>query len=229
MKLSVKNVRIAFTTSADFQRENISFQVAPEGREKLTIGSEYVFGKSVLDNEKFELASGRVHIEKLTETNKHLFEKNSIGYVKFFDAIADEFGQYSYPPLVVFSVYLTNERYEAIKSAVLKGQSVAYLMCSVDGFDFSWEPDGSHKIWNLKPNESSVTYSSLVEALVSSIDIGFGDNFDDEYHAGVEEVAIKNPITQKDVELFKEGQKRIQQYLGVITGAIVLLTLIVLF
>jgi hypothetical protein len=229
MKLSVKNVRVSLASSADFQKENISFQIAPEGRESLTIGSEYAFGESVLGSEKFQSASGRLHIEKIAESNKHLFEKNSIGYVKFFDAINDEFGQYSYPPLVVFSVYLPDERYETIKNSILKGQSVTYLMVGVDGFDFSWEPDGSHKIWNLKPNESSVTYSSLVDARVSSVDIGFGDNFDDEYHLGVEKAAVKNLITQKDVELFKEWQKRIQQYLGVITGAIVLLTLIVLF
>lgn len=230
MRFSVKNARVTFSSSANSEREHISFQVLPEGRDKLTIGSEYIFGKTALDDDKFKFASGRVHIEKLSENNKHLFEKDSIGYVKFFEEAEDEFGKHSYPALAIFSVYLPDERFNAIKTAVLSENPFAYLMCGVEGFDYSWEPDGSHKIWNLKPNESLVSYTSLLDVSISSIDVGFGNHFDDEYHMGInDEDPVKNLITQKDVESFKEWQKRIQQYLGVITGAIVLLTLVAVF
>jgi hypothetical protein len=230
MKLAVINSRVAFSSRPNFERENVTFQVLPEGRGKITIGSQYVFGKKDASERSLNEASGRFHIEKINNDNKHLFMNGTIGYVKFFEEVGDEFGQYSYPPIVNFSVYLPEERYLAIKNAVLSGQPVVYLVCGVVFLDFSWEPDGSHRLWKLKENESLVSHSSLVDLGITDFDIGFGSHFDDEYHVGVNaETPLDKLITKEDIELFKASQKRTQQYLAVIAVAIVFITLIFIF
>lgn len=210
MILTAKNGRLGFAAWGEDVREFISFEVMPEGREKLTIGDKCVFGSSALDRGNYEKASGRFTIEKKS-SSKFKPDAEAMGYVRFFEENSDEFSQYSSLALVSFHVFVDDVFFEKVKQGILHKLPLAYLTCSLVGLDYSWEPDGSHKLWNLKDGETEVSYSNLVDVKLTQFDIGYGNQFSDEYWAGRDEGGLTDPlVTSEDIELFKKQLKSIQ-------------------
>ena len=56
MILTVKNSNISLSIHADNVQEQITFQVIPEGRKKLTIADKYVFGSQYPDKDKTDIS-----------------------------------------------------------------------------------------------------------------------------------------------------------------------------
>ena len=186
MILTAKNGRLGFAAWVDDVRDFISFEVMPEGREKVTIGDKYVFGSSALDSANHQKASGRLTIEKKSGY-RYKPDDEAIGYIKFFEENDDEFSQYSSPALVSFHVFVDDVFFDKVKEGILHKLPIAYLTCSLTGLAYSWEPDGSHQLWNLKDGETEVSHSNLIDVKLTQFDIGFGNQFSDEYWAGRDE------------------------------------------
>jgi hypothetical protein len=225
MILTAKNGRLGFSAYGEDVREFISFEVIPEGRGKITIGDKCVFGSSVFDSGNHEKASGRFTIEKKS-SYRYKPDGDEMGYVKFFEENADEFSQYSSSALVSFHAFVDDVFFEKVKQGILHKLPVAYLTCSLEGMDYGWEPDGSHKLWKLKDGESEVSYSNLVDIKLTQFDIGYGNQFSDEYWEGRDEGSVSAPlVTSEDVELFKKQLKYIQYAVVFIAVAIIFLML----
>jgi len=184
--LTVKNSNISLSIHADNVQEQITFQVIPEGRKKLTIADKYVFGSQYPDKDKTDI-SGRFCIKKIEPTYAEHYKLNSerIGYLSFFEAVVEEFGEYSLPAQVIFTVFVQEEQYEDIKRAVLAKLPVRHLTFSSNELDLGWEPDASHHIWRANPDGSKL---NLDKSYISDFSIGFGDDFDDEYWEGREDL-----------------------------------------
>jgi hypothetical protein len=201
MILTVKNTNLSLSIYPDNVQETITFQVIPEGRKKLTIADKYIFGSSYPDKDKTEI-SGRFCIKKIQPaySEHHKLNSERIGYLSFFEAIVDEFGEYSFPAQVIFTVFIQEEQYKDIKQAVLAKSPVKHLTFSSNELDMGWEPDASHHIWKANPEGSKL---NLEKAYISDFSIGFGDDFDDEYWEGREESKseIKQTVDAKPSSL----------------------------
>jgi len=204
MQLVAKNGRISLGFRGDGNKESIAFQVTPLGRKKLTIADKFLFGKDFLEKDK-ETASGRFVIQKITPvyTAHYKLGAEKIGHVDFFEAFSDDYAEYSYPPLVYFTVYVSDSQFEYIKQGLLNRLPIAYLQCSTSGFDYGWEPDSSNTIWKLKEGETEISHRSLNEIAIQDFDIGFGNQFDDEYHEGLDddtpETEIETPKKESTI------------------------------
>lgn len=194
MILTVKNSNISLSIHPNNVQETITFQVLPEGRNRLTIADKFIFGSGYPDKDKTEI-SGRFSIKKIEPAYAEHYKLNSerIGYLSFFEAVVEEFGEYSLPAQVIFTVFVQEEQYEDIKKAVLAKLPVRHLTFSSNELDFGWEPDGSHRVWKANPDDSKL---NLDKAHISNFSIGFGDDFDDEYWEGRED--SKSEIMQVD-------------------------------
>lgn len=186
MQFITKNGRISFGVRGDGNTESITYQISPLGRNKLTIADKYLFGKPLLEKEK-ETAHGRFIINKISPTviEQRKLDDDKVGYVDFYRETLDEHGEYDYPPLVHFRVFVSEDQFQKIKQGLLNKLPVAYLKCVTTGFDYV-EPDSSNAIWNLKEGETEISYRSLVDISIQNFNIGFGNPFDDEYHEGME-------------------------------------------
>jgi hypothetical protein len=146
--------------------------------------------------------------------------------VKFFEENADEFSQYSSLALVSFHAFVDDAFFDKVKQGILHKLPLAYLTCSLKGMDYSWEPDGSHKLWKLKDVESEVSHSNLVDIKLTQFDMGYGNQFSDEYWEGRDEGSVSaSLVTSEDVELFKKQLKYIQYAVVFIAVAIIFLML----
>lgn len=185
MRFKVKNTSISFGMHGENKRETISFQITSLGRDQITIADKYVFGGMLPDKDK-EAVSGRFNIQKIQKAyiEHHKLNSEKIGYLSFFEAVSDEFGEYSFPNLIIFTVFVQDVLYEDIKNAIFSKLPIASFGCGIDGLDFSWEPDGSHQIWKLKDGEERKFRLPLEDAFVTDFDIRFGSRADDEYWEG---------------------------------------------
>lgn len=199
MQFNVKNSFVSFSSHSDSFSEAITFQVMPEGRNKISIADNYVFGNQY-PSEVREQVSGRFVIERLNNSHADSYSsnKNRIGKVLFYEASIDEFASYSIPSLIYFRVFLKEKQFDEIKQAMLHGLPVANLGCGLDGLEFGWEPDGFHLEWKLKEGEE-ITKSRfpLQDALITDFNIGFGKYSDDEYWEGRDEDEEK-PVIKKE-------------------------------
>jgi hypothetical protein len=53
------------------------------------------------------------------------------------------------------------------------------------GFDYV-DSDSSGVMWKLKEGETEISLRSLVDISIQNFNIGFGNQFNDEYHEGLE-------------------------------------------
>ena len=196
MILSVKNSNISLSIHGDNVQESITFQVVPLGRNKLTIADKYVFVSKYPDKDKTDI-SGRFCIKKIQPSYSEHYRLNSerIGYLSFFEAIVDEFSEYSLPAHVIFTVFVQEEQYKDIKQAVLAKSPVRHLTFSSNELDLGWEPDASHHIWKGNPEGSKLNLDTVY---IRDFSIGFGDDFDDEYWEGRED--LENESSKSMVE-----------------------------
>jgi hypothetical protein len=186
MQFKVTNSLISFSSHGDALTESIAFQVKPEGRDRISIADKYVFGDQYPSKDREEV-SGRLTIEKLNDSHSSYYklDENKLGRVFFYEASVDEFASYSIPPLVYFNIFLKDKQFDEIKQAMLHGLPIANLSCGIDGLDYGWEPDGSHKEWKLKEGEEVNKFRlPLQDAFITNFSIGFGKHFDDEYWEG---------------------------------------------
>jgi hypothetical protein len=188
MQFIARNGRISLGARGDGNTELITYQISPLGKNKLTIADKYLFGKYLLEKEKEkETAHGRFIIDKISPTviAQRKLDDDKVGYVDFYKEKSDELGEYDYPPLVHFRVFVSEDQFQKIKQGLLYKLPIAYLKCVTTGFYYG-DPDSSEAIWNLKEGETEISHRSLADISIQNFNIGFGNPFDDEYHEGLE-------------------------------------------
>ena len=194
MILTVKNSNISLSIHPNNVQETITFQVLPEGRSRLTIADKFIFSSRYPDKDKTEI-SGRFSIKKIEPAYAEHYKLNSerIGYFSFYEAVTDEYLEYSSPAQVIFTVFVQEDQYRDIKQAVLAKSPVKHLTFSSAELNKStnWEP--SHYFWKSNSDDSKL---NLERVYISDFSIGFGDDFDDEYWEGRED--SKSEIMQVD-------------------------------
>lgn len=188
MQFIARNGRISLGVRGDGNTESITYQISPLGKNKLIIADKYLFGKSLLEKEKEkETAHGRFIIDQISPTviAQRKLDYDKVGYVDFYKETSDEFGEYDYPALVHFRVFVTEDHFQKIKQGLLNKLPVAYLKCVTSGFHYR-EPDSSDAVWGLKEGETEIAHRCLVDVSIQNFNIGFGNPFDDEFHEGLE-------------------------------------------
>ena len=194
MFLTVKNSNISLSVHPNNVQETITFQVLPEGRDKLTIADKFIFSSRYPDKDKTEI-SGRFSIKKIEPEYAERYKLNSekIGYLSFYEAFADEYSRFSSPAQVIFTVFVQEEQFRDIKQAVLIKSPVKHLAFSSAELNrnTNWEP--SHYFWKSNSDDPKL---DLERVYISDFSIGFGDDFDDEYWDGRDD--SKSEIMQVD-------------------------------
>lgn len=129
----------------------ITLEVTPSGREHLDIGEKHAVCRASylpLRKERILAEASVTILTDPTQLDHVKGEKPICGYAQFFKERAGHID--SSPPALSILIVVKPEIFNEMASVKIHSAAVATLQIEIEGLEFGWEPDGSHRTWNLE-------------------------------------------------------------------------------
>ena len=134
-----------------------------------------------------------------------------IGEVTFLKEFDNEFGDDEKKAAIAFEIFVNDETFDFIKQNYLHNKLISFLNLGVD-FEFSWEPDGSHRIWKVKKEEEKKNTYELDRLDISNFSMIFS-NKEEEGELLVEDVKEEEKLQKESISKVFKQIRTIQFYL----------------
>lgn len=137
--------------------KTLTFEVVPSGSDYIEIGDKHVLSSSrsaPFNSKGKTLVAASVHISSQIEQISHIeSEKPFCGYASFHPERASDFD--AQPASLATTIVIDQDELDWLISRRIADPGYCTLHIGIDGLDYGWEPDGSHRIWNLEDDSDS--------------------------------------------------------------------------
>lgn len=137
---------------------SLTFEVVPKDREYLEVGDKYVLSSASYQflHQDRELITAKVQVTddpSYIERTDQEAEKDVCGWAAFYPEQKSDL-HYS-PPALEMVVVVEPALFEELFKLRIAAPDTATMHVDIDGLDYGWEPDGSHKIWKVEEKKAN--------------------------------------------------------------------------
>lgn len=129
----------------------ISFEVVPSGSDYIEIGNNHVLSSSrtaPFKGKEKSLVAATVHVSSQSEHISHIeSEKPICGYASFHPERVSDFD--AEPAHLTITIVVDQDAFDWLVGRRIAEPGYCTLQIGIEGLEYGWEPDGSHRIWNL--------------------------------------------------------------------------------